>query len=75
MDEFCGRVMPYLKLDVTDDTGPVVELSHDDSPVLRNLGNGLLVAYIVDAGQSSNTFRTDIYQKPRPLRMCCTLQP
>ena len=52
MDKFCGRARPYVKADLTGETGPAVALSHDDSPVLRNLGNGLLVAYIVDAGQS-----------------------
>lgn len=52
MDEFCGWAMPSLKLDVTDEPGPAAELSYDDSPVLRNLGNGLLLAYIVDTGQS-----------------------
>jgi uncharacterized protein YtpQ (UPF0354 family) len=52
MDQFCARAMPYLKPDLTGETGPTVELGLDDSPVLRNLGNGLLVAYIVDAGQS-----------------------
>jgi len=52
MDEFCGRAMPYIKPDLSGDESQAVELGHDDSPVLRNLGNGLLVAYVTDAGQS-----------------------
>lgn len=52
MDQFCGRAMPYRKPDLTGETGPAVALGHDESPVLRDLGNGLLVAYIVDSGQS-----------------------
>ncbi len=52
MDQFCARAMPSIKPDLTGETGPAVALNHDDSPVLRDHGNGLLVAYFVDAGQS-----------------------
>lgn len=52
MDQFCGRAMPYIKPDLTEEPGPAVMLGHDDSPVLRDLGNGLLVAYLVDSGES-----------------------
>jgi uncharacterized protein YtpQ (UPF0354 family) len=50
MDDFCGRAMPYLKGDLTGESGPAFILGHEDSPVLRDLGNGLLVAYVVDTG-------------------------
>jgi uncharacterized protein YtpQ (UPF0354 family) len=52
MDHFCGRAMPYVKADAIAESGPAVALGHDDSPVLRHLGNGLLVTYVVDSGQS-----------------------
>jgi uncharacterized protein YtpQ (UPF0354 family) len=52
MDQFCGRAMPYLKADVTAEPEHGIALGHDDSPVLRDFGNGLLVAYVVDCGQS-----------------------
>jgi uncharacterized protein YtpQ (UPF0354 family) len=52
MDDFCGRAMPYIKADVSAEPGQAVNLGHNDSPVLRDLGSGLLVAYVVDAGQS-----------------------
>src|SRR5262245_47134709 len=52
MDKFCGRAMPYIKAKISDEPGPHVTLPLDDSPVLRDLENGLLVAYVVDSGQS-----------------------
>jgi uncharacterized protein YtpQ (UPF0354 family) len=52
MDQFCARAMPYIKPDLTGKAGPAVALEHDDSPVLRVLGNGLLVAYLVDCEDS-----------------------
>jgi uncharacterized protein YtpQ (UPF0354 family) len=51
MDEFCSRAMPYIKPALGDDSDPAQTLSYDDSPVVRDLGNGLLVLYVVDAGQ------------------------
>jgi uncharacterized protein YtpQ (UPF0354 family) len=52
MDQFCSRAMPYIKPALPGDDAPAMALGHDDSPVLRDLGNGLLVAYVVDGGQS-----------------------
>jgi uncharacterized protein YtpQ (UPF0354 family) len=52
MDQFYNHAMPYIKPDLSYEVGPAVELSHDDSPILRSLGNGLLVAYVVDVDQS-----------------------
>src|SRR5688572_24225872 len=46
-----ARAIAYLKPKVPDsDPFPVMDLSEADSPVLRDLGNGLLVAYVVDEG-------------------------
>lgn len=43
--------MAYLKAQVADDDpAPVLKLDHDDSPVVRRLGDGLLVSYVVDQG-------------------------
>jgi len=52
MADFCSRAMPYIKAAVTDDSGPATNLGQDDSPVIRDLGNGLLVLYVVDTGHS-----------------------
>jgi uncharacterized protein YtpQ (UPF0354 family) len=52
MDDFCGRALPYIKAHVSGESGPAVTPGPDDSPVLRDLGNGLLVVYVVDRGQS-----------------------
>ena len=47
----CERAIAYLKaLVADDDPAPVLTLEHGDSPVLRELGNGLLVSYVVDKG-------------------------
>lgn len=35
-----------------DDPAPVVKLSRDDTPVMKDVDNGLLVAYLVDEGDS-----------------------
>jgi len=35
-----------------DDPAPVTKLSRDETPVMRDVGNGLLVAYLVDDGDS-----------------------
>src|SRR5262249_39299449 len=58
MDPFCGRAMPCIKPDLTGEPGPALALGHDDSPVLRPLGNGLLVAHVVDSGQSFEYVQT-----------------
>src|ERR1700730_11712774 len=52
IDQFCAQAMPYIKPDLTGEAGPAVALGHDDSPALRVLSNGLLVAYVVNSGQS-----------------------
>src|SRR5215467_4423981 len=41
----------YLKAEIpSDDPAPVVTLDEDSSPVLKKLGGGLLVAYLIDEG-------------------------
>jgi hypothetical protein len=47
---FCERAIAYLKADLTGEGGEAVSLVGDDEPILRSLGNGLLVAYLVDEG-------------------------
>ncbi len=44
--------MAYLKAAVSDDGPSAIELSHDDTPVLKDLGNSLFVAYVVDTGNA-----------------------
>ena len=47
------RSIAYLRTVVPDDDpAPVVQVSGEDEPVLRDLGNGLLVAYLIDAGET-----------------------
>lgn len=48
---FCRKAIAYLKAPAPK-TADAVSLSEQDSPVLRELGNGLLVAYVVDDGSS-----------------------
>ncbi len=50
--DFCRRAVAYLKVTVSDDGTPAVTFDKADSPVLRDIGNGLLVAYLVDEGDS-----------------------
>jgi hypothetical protein len=53
VSETWKRAIAYLKPDLTnDDSEPTVSLNHEDSPVLRDLHNGLVVAYLVDVGTS-----------------------
>jgi hypothetical protein len=48
---YCLSAVAYLKGEVTDDQEVHITLSESDSPVLRNLGHGLLAAYLVDEGE------------------------
>jgi hypothetical protein len=48
---YCLRAVAYLKSQVTDNHEVDITLSEADSPVLRNLGHGLLAAYLVDEGE------------------------
>jgi uncharacterized protein YtpQ (UPF0354 family) len=49
--QFCTRAVAYLKRALPAD-GPGTVLSHQESPVLTDLANGLLVAYLVDQEDS-----------------------
>lgn len=43
------RAIAYLRPDLTDEPGvPDVILAEEHAPVLRPLGNGMLVAYLID---------------------------
>lgn len=48
----CEGAIAFLKSDVGPDDRAILQLEHDQSPVLRQLGNGLLVGYVVDQGTS-----------------------
>lgn len=54
MDEaarkFCLRAVAYLKVAVSEEKGAAIAIDAPDSPVLRTLDNGLVVAYLVDEG-------------------------
>jgi hypothetical protein len=51
--EWWTRAVAYLKTKLPDaDPAPALPLNREDSPVLRDLNNGLLVAYLVDEGNS-----------------------
>ena len=52
VDHFCAAALPYIKAKLGDEGGSGLALSENDSPVVRDLGNGLLVVYVVDSGQS-----------------------
>jgi hypothetical protein len=47
--DFCTRAIPYLK-SILHEEGETVQLSLQDSPILRPIGNGLLISYLVDQG-------------------------
>lgn len=49
--KFCLRALACLKVPAPEGQGVGVALGQRDSPVLRSLNNGLLVAYLVDEGQ------------------------
>jgi uncharacterized protein YtpQ (UPF0354 family) len=44
------RAIPYIKPALPDDGSEVVQLSHDDSPVLREVNADFVAAYVVDEG-------------------------
>ena len=48
---FCARAVAYLKTPAGE-SSHAINLSQPDTPVLRDLKNGLLVAYLVDEGSS-----------------------
>lgn len=48
--DFCLQAIAYLKVVVLDDDGPTYKFSAEDSPILKDIGHGLLVGYIVDMG-------------------------
>jgi uncharacterized protein YtpQ (UPF0354 family) len=49
--DFTSRAIAYLQVKRPAlSPGPVVTLSGPDAPVMRDLGGGLLVAYVVDEG-------------------------
>jgi len=51
VSETWTRAIAYLKPNLTnDESEATVSLKHEDSPVLRDLHNWLLVAYLVDEG-------------------------
>lgn len=53
------QAVAYLKPEVPEtDPAPVTKLSDEDSPVLRPLGNGLLVTYVVDTGERFSYVQT-----------------
>lgn len=50
-DVRCDRAIAFLKGEAPPhDDRHVIELGHDDSPVFREIGGGLLVSYVVDRG-------------------------
>jgi hypothetical protein len=52
VSETWTRAVAYLKPNLTDGSEATVSLNHEDSPILLDLHNGLLVAYLVDKGTS-----------------------
>lgn len=46
------RSMPYLRSSLPSVGAADIDVSGGDAPVLKNLGNGLLVAYVIDLGDS-----------------------
>ena len=50
---FTSRAVAYLKAAApVTKTGNSISLSHEDSPVIKELGDGLLVCYVVDSADS-----------------------
>ncbi len=52
MDEFCSKAILYIKPALGGDLASTVSLNHEESPVIHDLQNGLLVLYVVDEGES-----------------------
>ena len=50
MEAWVRQARAYLKPSLGPEVAVDIQLSHEDSPVLRDLNNGLLVAYAVDQG-------------------------
>jgi uncharacterized protein YtpQ (UPF0354 family) len=51
MDTHVQKAIAYLKPEVpNDDATPAIVLNADDSPILRKFVPGLLITYLVDAG-------------------------
>ncbi len=48
--DYCSRAIAYLKMETPDDGRPEIALRQAESPVIRPLGHGLLVVYLVDEG-------------------------
>jgi uncharacterized protein YtpQ (UPF0354 family) len=49
--DFTSRAVAYVKAAEPDDArGPVVSIDGQHAPIIRDLGNGLLVTYVVDTG-------------------------
>jgi uncharacterized protein YtpQ (UPF0354 family) len=49
MKNFCNRAVAYIKPALVN-SGPTIDLPFENSPVFTDLGNGLMVTYIVDEG-------------------------
>ncbi len=52
MPSLVDRVLPYFNAAIEEATGPSLQLSADDSPVLEPYIGKLLLAYVVDEGAS-----------------------
>lgn len=46
--EYCLKAIAYLKVEASDGDAEIVK--HEDSPILKDIGHGLLVGYVVDEG-------------------------
>jgi uncharacterized protein YtpQ (UPF0354 family) len=49
---FVDRAVAYVKAQVPENGSAAIELSREDSPIMRPLTDGLLICYIVDEGDS-----------------------
>ena len=47
----CKRAISYLKVKLPTSVPITMTVTHEETPVLRDLGNGLLVSYLVDRGE------------------------
>src|SRR5205814_345088 len=48
--KYCLSAIAHLKVEPSDDGGPVIVLRNPDNPVFRRLGYGLTAVYLVDEG-------------------------